>query len=158
MSSEEDQIHDFVSVMNKINDPEFLNAKLKARKPLTEMLDEDVNFADRWKSFPELEELVSAFSRALEYIIASGHTRNPQLGEIMKNKADEFADMMGECLDMIRADGYTSTRKIAERFNELGIKSARGGKWSHDTVSKLIRRRKELGLEGGTDGESLDAG
>ncbi len=141
----------------KLKDPEFLDAMLKSRKSLAEMLADDEDYVERAENDPALRNAVEAFSQALEYSLASGTIRNPQLAETMKNRANSFAEEMGEDLAKVRAEGITSTRKIAERFNELGVKTARGGKWSHDTVSKLIRRRKDLGLEGGTEGESLDA-
>lgn len=142
----------------KLKDPEFLDEMLKSRKSLTEMLAEDEDYVERAENDPAFRDAVIAFSFALEYSLSSGTIRNPELGTYSKTRADEFAEEMGEHLDKVRAEGFTSTRKIAERFNELGLKSGFGKDWSFNAVARLIRRRKELGLEGGTDGESLDAG
>ncbi|MFY0689073.1 MAG: recombinase family protein [Cyclobacteriaceae bacterium] len=69
------------------------------------------------------------------------------IGKISKKMSDDFAISIGEDLNQVRNDGYKSLRKIADRFNELGIKSFYGREWSHTTVKNLIHRRKELGLE-----------
>lgn len=142
----------------KLKDPEFLDEMLKSRKSLSEMLAEDEDYVERAENDPDLREAVTAFSFALEYSLTSGTIRNPQLGETMVNTANSFAEQMGESLTKVRDEGITSTRKIADRFNELGIKTLRNKDWTHTQVARLISRRKELGLEGGEEGESLDAG
>lgn len=69
------------------------------------------------------------------------------IGNKSKNSADEFAKEMGSELEKVRREGITSVRKIADRFNQLNIKSFKGGEWSHNTVKNLIHRRRDLGLE-----------
>ena len=54
---------------------------------------------------------------------------------------------MGIHLNRVRNEGNISTRKIAERFNELGVTTKRGKEWSNVTVHNLIKKRQELGLE-----------
>ena len=69
------------------------------------------------------------------------------VGETKSRMADEFAKEIGEKLEMVRGEGFASARKIAARFNDLGIKSFQGKSWSHTSVNKLIHRRRQLGLE-----------
>jgi len=148
--------HGYVYVVGKLNDKEFLDEMLKTKKSLSEMFEDDQNFAAQYHDLPGLNLMVEAFSDSLEHILQSGRIRNPQLAESNRIKADAFAKNMGKHLKAVRKEGITSTRKIADRFNELDIKSFRGSRWSHNQVSVLIRRRKELGLEGG-EGKSLTA-
>ncbi len=69
------------------------------------------------------------------------------IGQIQKHEADAFAKKMEPYLEKVRNEGYTSVRKIAKRFNELGIPSFKGKEWSYGTVHDLIQRRRGLGLE-----------
>lgn len=69
------------------------------------------------------------------------------IGRSNKADADIFARKIGKDLDKVRAEGYTSYRKIAARFNELGIPSPKGKKWNHVAVHDLIHRRRKLELE-----------
>ncbi len=110
------------------------------------------------KKFPhQSEEIEKVFNDLKEFELeAAGEVMMKKyaleknahnIGDVQKRLADDFARKMGRPLDEVRGQGVFSTRKIAEKFNELGIKSQKGGLWSHSAVSGLLRRRKELGLE-----------
>lgn len=139
--------HSFSFITDKLKNKDFLDEMLKTRNSFAEMMDHDELYKKIVKEKPEVKALIDAFSDALEYSLSSGTIRNPQLAESNRIKADDFAKTMGKHLKAVRKEGITSTRKIANRFNELEIKSFRVSKWSHNQVSVLIRRRKELGLE-----------
>ena len=66
---------------------------------------------------------------------------------IARTKADKFAIRMGKHLDVVRGDGITTMRGIADKFNDLGVTSFHNKSWSHATVMKLIHRRRDMGLE-----------
>ena len=57
----------------------------------------------------------------------------------IKREADERAELHREAL-VEALDGGLSHRAIARRFNEQGIVTARGGRWSNVQVGKLITR------------------
>ncbi len=137
----------FSFVTDRLKNKDFLNEMLKSRSSFSEMLDRETNYQNIVEKSPEIKILIDAFSDALEFSLSSGTIRNPQLAESNRIKADDFAKSMGKHLKTVRKEGIKSTRKIADRFNELEIKSFRGSQWSHNQVSVLIRRRKELGLE-----------
>lgn len=105
------------------------------------------------ESSPEIKQLVQATREAIKYIIEKkdkdfDHYLKNTFGQANREKSDDFAENMGEILDRVRSEGYTSKRKIAERLNELNIETARGGeKWHSTTVHNLIKRRQKLGLE-----------
>lgn len=130
-----------------IKEPSFLDSMLKDRKSLKEAFLEDPRAAYILKESPDIEGLVESFSEAMSYTIENHNTGNPVIGEQSKNRADEFARNMVEQMKTLNEQGFTSTRKIAEELNRLEIPTARGGRWSHDTVSKLNIRIKELGLD-----------
>lgn len=59
-----------------------------------------------------------------------------------------FAKDMRANLQKVKDEGITTTRGIAKKFNELGLKTARGKDFSHIAVFRLIEKCKELDLEG----------
>lgn len=135
------------AVSNIISEPAFLDYMLQEKKSLREAFADDPRSKDLLEQNPDLESLVDSFSSAMEYSLSSGKIRNPQLGESNKKRAEEFAEQMGEYLKKVRGEGHTTVRAIADRFNELGIKSARGYEWSPTTIHQMIQRRRKLGLE-----------
>ncbi|MDC9725773.1 MAG: recombinase family protein [Gammaproteobacteria bacterium] len=65
---------------------------------------------------------------------------NAEAVSAVKAGADAFAESLRETLDCLSANGVTSARGIASQLNDLGILTARGGKWHQSTVSNLLRR------------------
>ncbi|TDT43652.1 recombinase [Maribacter spongiicola] len=106
----------------------------------------------------KFEKLIDTLGESFEYVHSEAirNSRNTALGKESKSNADIFAQTMGEHLNKVRDEGHTTMRSIAERFNKLGVKSARGYDWSHTTVNQLIKRRKALGLETDTKDAGLD--
>lgn len=92
-----------------------------------------------------LEEIES-FTELLDDLIFKAEG-NLNLGRVQKRRSYVFAKEIGEKLDMVRKEGFTSQRAIAKRFNDLGIKSYYGGEWSQNTVKNILQRRKEFGFE-----------
>jgi DNA invertase Pin-like site-specific DNA recombinase len=60
--------------------------------------------------------------------------------EAVKANAGERAERLRSTIDALRAEGITSARGIATALNERGVVTARGGKWSADTVMDVMRR------------------
>jgi hypothetical protein len=54
--------------------------------------------------------------------------------------ADEFAQGVLPVIQAIQAAGATSFASIANRLNEHGIESARGGKWHISSVANVLSR------------------
>ena len=54
-------------------------------------------------------------------------------------KAKEFALKVGSTIDGYRSQGL-SMQGIADRLNELGINTARGGSWYASTVANILKR------------------
>ena len=72
---------------------------------------------------------------------------NPRLREAagtgvaaLKAKADRFAANVLPVIREIQASGVTSANAIAGRLNERGVKTARGGRWTHVQVGAAISR------------------
>lgn len=129
-----------------LKEPSFLDTMLQDKKSLKEAFLEDPRAAYILKETPDIEGLVESFSDAMTYTIKHQNAGNPNLGINSKNHADQFAKDMGVHLDKLKEDGITSTRKVAEKLNELKIPSNYGKKWHHNSVARLLRRREELGL------------
>ena len=94
-------------------------------------------------------EMISERTRAaLQAAKARGRKLgNPRLAEAaargveaLKAGADRFAANVLPVIREIQAAGVTSANAIAGRLNERGVKTARGGKWTHVQVSKAITR------------------
>lgn len=148
---------EFGYITSLVKDPEILDKMLTDKKSLKDTLLGDPRAAYIINENPDIEEVVDAFSETIDYSLSSGKIRNPHLGEFSKSRADEFAESMTNALAEVKAEGHTSTRAIADAFNEKNITSLRGGKWSHNTVARLLNRRKDLGLDSSKEGESLTA-
>jgi len=58
----------------------------------------------------------------------------------------DYYRLMNKHLKDLRADNVKSTRKIADKFNELGIKTKTGKEWSHVTIFKLMKKLEELNI------------
>jgi DNA invertase Pin-like site-specific DNA recombinase len=54
-------------------------------------------------------------------------------------KAKEFALKVGSTIDSYRSQGL-SMQAIADKLNELGINTARGGSWYASTVANILKR------------------
>jgi len=72
---------------------------------------------------------------------------NPRLAEAaargveaLKAGADRFAGNVLPVIREIQASGITSANAIAGRLNERGVKTARGGKWTHVQVGAALAR------------------
>lgn len=70
-----------------------------------------------------------------------GHKVDPSLG-LAKRQADagEFADRVAGEITSIKAEGVTGLRSIAQRLNERGIRTRRGGRWSAMQVQRVWER------------------
>jgi len=133
----------------------MLEDKISFKEALLKTKDAEVIFTS---GNQQILDLVDSISESFEHIQIETrkNSRYKNLGVDSKNNADIFAETMGDNLQKVRNEGHTTMRSIADRFNELGIKSARGYDWSHTTVNQLIKRRKNLGLESDGNDAGLD--
>ena len=58
--------------------------------------------------------------------------------EAMRSKADRFALEIKSVVDGLRANGCNSFNGMAFEMNRAGVKTARGGEWSAQTVKRLV--------------------
>jgi hypothetical protein len=58
--------------------------------------------------------------------------------------ADEFVAGLMPVIDAIRRTGATTLDAISRVLNQLGIRSARGGKWHVSSVKNLLARGAAL--------------
>jgi DNA invertase Pin-like site-specific DNA recombinase len=72
---------------------------------------------------------------------------NPRLAEAreraseaLRATADRFAVNVMPIIREVQAAGITSANAIAGELNRRGVKSARGGRWTHVTVGKVLTR------------------
>ena len=61
--------------------------------------------------------------------------------DALKAGADRFAANVLPVIREIQASGVTSANAIAAKLNERGVKTARGGKWTHVQVGAALSRR-----------------
>ena len=75
---------------------------------------------------------------------------NPNLDELNghhRSKADLFALSMMPVIDDLKAEGYTSVRKLTDALNARQIATAReGARWHTRTVQLLLKRLERLQL------------
>lgn len=103
-----------------------------------------------WAALSEQERrnISSRTKAALERAKAKGvELGNPKLKEVAapinarrKHEADELAARVAPVIAEIEVDGPKTLRTIAAALNDRGVKSARGGLWSADTVNAVKRR------------------
>jgi DNA invertase Pin-like site-specific DNA recombinase len=60
--------------------------------------------------------------------------------ESLKAAADRFAANVLPVIREIQSNGATSANAIAAKLNERGVKTARGGKWTHVQVGAALAR------------------
>ncbi len=60
--------------------------------------------------------------------------------ESLKAAADQFAANVLPVIREIQSNGATSANAIAAKLNERGVKTARGGKWTHVQVGAALAR------------------
>ena len=60
--------------------------------------------------------------------------------EAIKDTANQFAANVLPVIRDIQSAGATSANAIAAKLNERGVKTARGGKWSHTQVRNALAR------------------
>lgn len=72
---------------------------------------------------------------------------NPRIAEAAKQgraallaTADQFAANVLPIVREIQAAGHASANAIAGKLNERGVRSRRGGRWSHVQVGAILRR------------------
>ncbi len=140
----------------KLDDQNFIDGLIHSDSDIIELLKEDSDFRDEMLRDELFIKMARAISNTVAYTTEKLKPSNPKIGVQSKNRADNFAEQIGEDLQKVRKEGYTTVRSIADRFNELGIKSARGNDWTHGTVFQLIKRRKKLGLESEENDSGLD--
>ncbi|MEI6558495.1 MAG: recombinase family protein [Rhodospirillaceae bacterium] len=58
----------------------------------------------------------------------------------LKANADTHAANVLPVIQAIQASGTSSMNAIAQTLNERGISTARGGKWTHQTVTNILNR------------------
>jgi len=63
-------------------------------------------------------------------------------GEVVQLKADRHAERVLPIIKKLRAEGHVSFREIAQALNEMGVETARGGKWFPSTVRNIEMRSK----------------
>jgi DNA invertase Pin-like site-specific DNA recombinase len=95
-------------------------------------------------------ELISERTKAaLQQLKASGkQLGNPTnlseaggMGNVTNaTKAQEFALKVGSTIEGYRSQGF-SMQAIADKMNELGINTARGGSWYPSTVANILKHR-----------------
>ena len=140
----------------KLDDQNFINGLIHSNSDIIELLKEDSDFRDEILKDELFVKMATAISNTVAYTAQKLKPSNPKIGVQSKNRADNFAEQIGKDLQKVRKEGHTTVRSIADRFNELGIKSARGNDWTHGTVFQLIKRRKTLGLESNEKNDGLD--
>jgi DNA invertase Pin-like site-specific DNA recombinase len=59
---------------------------------------------------------------------------------VLKAAADQFAANVLPVIRELQAQGVTSHNAIAAKLNERGVKTARGGKWTHVQVAAALSR------------------
>ncbi|MBX9846059.1 MAG: recombinase family protein [Xanthobacteraceae bacterium] len=59
---------------------------------------------------------------------------------VLKAAADQFAANVLPVIREIQAQGATSHNAIAAKLNERGVKTARGGRWTHVQVGAALAR------------------
>lgn len=78
--------------------------------------------------------------------LASVHKASVKGSEAIKAEADKrVTDTIRELVTDYRAKGY-SMAKIADKFNELSMTTAKGGQWHASTVCNLIKRIESMQL------------
>lgn len=142
---------DFSYIASLIEDTNTVDQMLAEKKTLKETLLGNPEAAKIISENPDIEGMVDAFSDNLDYTKKTLNNRNPNVGTNSTKASNEFAEGLTEDLDKVREEGHTSTRAIAKRFNELGIKTLRGGQWHHTSVVLILKRRKDLGLDSQED-------
>jgi DNA invertase Pin-like site-specific DNA recombinase len=60
--------------------------------------------------------------------------------EAIKAAADQFAGNVLPVIRDIQKSGAASANAIAARLNERGVKTVRGGRWSHTQVRNVLTR------------------
>ncbi|WP_062054345.1 recombinase family protein [Aquimarina longa] len=63
-----------------------------------------------------------------------------------KNASDKFAVEIFPHVVDAQKEGITSEAKIAQHFNDLGLKSYRGKQFNPSSIHYLLKRQKEMGL------------
>lgn len=94
-------------------------------------------------------EMISERTRAALKVAKRRGTRlgNPNLAEAAQRgadaqseAADKFAANLMPMIRELQAHGAKSANVIAVKLNERGIKTARGGKWTHVQVGNVLAR------------------
>jgi DNA invertase Pin-like site-specific DNA recombinase len=68
--------------------------------------------------------------------------------EAIISRADDRATTVLPIIRQIVAGGENSLHRIADRLNEMGIRTARNASWHGTTVSNMLRRSGIDGLAG----------
>jgi DNA invertase Pin-like site-specific DNA recombinase len=94
-------------------------------------------------------EMISERTKAALQAAKRRGTRlgNPNIAEAAQRgadaqseAADQFAANILPVIHKIQANGITSANAIAAKLNERGIKTARGGRWTHVQVGNILAR------------------
>ena len=139
-------------IKTNVESEAFISA-LKEFKPF-ELSEEDtiilkeLGYLDIFNSLSNTaSEFAHAFAKQTMIESTAHLVKRKKFTHYTTKDADSFALEMGSALNNAREMGNTSTRQIADYFNQNNIQSALSGKWSASAVSSLIRRRQRLGLE-----------
>lgn len=125
MEADNFQIHLFASLAQK--ERELISTRTKdalAQKKERALRGEDSN-----KPVGNLASVKRASAKGIEVIKAEADNR--------------VSDTLKELVTDYRSKGYSMT-KIADRFNELNMATAKGGMWHASTVCNLIKRIEKL--------------
>jgi len=85
------------------------------------------------------ERTKSALHQAKLRGVKLGSPKAKDFGKMVSERSDAFAETLKERLEQHLAEGLSANR-IAARFNEEGISTARNGKWQATQVLSICRR------------------
>ena len=106
-----------------------------------------------WSAFAAAErEKISLRTKvALQAKMATGWKAGQNINEINelgrqrnRAKADEFALSLKSVVGGLQANGCNTYNGLALELTKAGIKTARGGDWSAQTVKRLVKRLEAL--------------
>lgn len=62
------------------------------------------------------------------------------LREAVSRNADEFAKALAPVVEVLREEGHTTLRALANALNDRGMMTRRGGRWQVSNVRNLLAR------------------
>lgn len=132
---------------------EFANAPGLSRFPVT-MLAAAAEFEARMISERTREALAAAKRRGVELGTPDNLTDEArakgrkQAAAVVSRRADQRAADLEPMIRQLQAEGATTPRELAERLNDKGVPTARGGQWYPTTVRRVLERLEQIEHEG----------